>query len=197
MVLQRASYMVSVPSSSVGGEQLGHRGEQRDKRQSGGWRAPRPGRIKVNIDAFVPNGRLMGFGYIAWNSRGQVLATTSSKWPRTVSVATTEAMALRWGLQLSLELGFFEVEVELDNQVVVTSWKGAKKHVSYLADVISDTVRVSQCSRFFSLDYVPRLSNLAADYLAKFALSDYCFVGIEEHPADLASVLSADLISMH
>lgn len=63
----------------------------------------------MNVDVAVPAGSVMGYGYIARNSMGQVLATTASKWPTVKTVSLAEAMALRWALQLSLELGFIEI----------------------------------------------------------------------------------------
>ncbi|XP_057444954.1 uncharacterized protein LOC130737213 [Lotus japonicus] len=159
------------------------------------WRAPQLGTIKINVDVAVPAGSVMGYGYIARNSLGQVLATAASKWPMATSVALAEAMALRWDLQLSLELGFFNVEVELDSKLVVDSWRNHRQQASYLALVISDSVFISQSFYRFSIAHVLRASNMAADFLAKLALSSYCFVGIEEYSVGLETVLSSDLVS--
>lgn len=46
-------------------------------------------------------------------------------------------------MQLSLELGFFKVEMEIDYQFVVNVGNSHRRHCSYLAYVISDLLVIS------------------------------------------------------
>ncbi|XP_057417194.1 uncharacterized protein LOC130711537 [Lotus japonicus] len=183
MVLARATSLDMVEVAVVGGGTHGparRRGMAESAHRV--WKPPDPGKIKVNVDAAFPVGSLMGFGFIARNSRGQVLATAAARWPRASSVAVVEGMALHWALQLSLDLGFFEVVVEIDNQLVVKAWKSYGRQCSYLASVVSDCFNISSAFHSFNLSHVLRSSNMEADYLANFALTNYCFVGLEEYP---------------
>ncbi|XP_057423749.1 uncharacterized protein LOC130717521 [Lotus japonicus] len=168
-VLRRASSLASV-GFTVGDEGSVLHGQRREGGNAT-WRPPQSGIIKVNVDASVSAGSLMGYGYIARNSRGEVLATAAAKWPTASTVALAEAMALRWALQLSLDLGFFAVDVEIDSKMVVDAWSNHSRQCSYLALVVSDSVFISQSFHSFSLAHVLRASNMAADFLAKFALS--------------------------
>ncbi|XP_057426156.1 uncharacterized protein LOC130719554 [Lotus japonicus] len=82
MVIQRALSlaMVELSSSSQSGG-AGVRARNIAGSATRGWKAPIAGRIKINVDVVVPAGSDMGFGYIARNSHGQVLATAAAKWP--------------------------------------------------------------------------------------------------------------------
>ncbi|XP_057450322.1 uncharacterized protein LOC130741430 [Lotus japonicus] len=136
----------------------------------------------------------MGFGMIIRNSHGQMLASASSEWPAAASSSLAEAMALRWSLHLAHDLGFEKIEVETDSLVVFQARKRMAPSYSYLAVLISECYVVSRLFRNFNLDHVRRTSNQAADFLAMFALSHYCFVGIEECSFDLNDILSSDLV---
>lgn len=58
---------------------------------------------------------------------------------------------------------------------------GSATTVTFFALVISDCIVISRSFRHFNLIHVSRTSNMAADFLAKFSLSNYCFAKIT-HP---------------
>lgn len=78
------------------------------------WRRPAPSIFKINFDASVIASKEAGFGYIARNSRGEVLASATSCFAPVMSALLAEALCFRWALHSSSKLGFRRVSFETD-----------------------------------------------------------------------------------
>lgn len=85
------------------------------------WWPPPHGKLKINIvDVVVPQVDMMGFGFVMRDANGSVLVSGASKHRRSLSVAIGEALALRWAMQVSFDLGH-RVLIFVSNSMVVCS----------------------------------------------------------------------------
>lgn len=170
-LIRAAAMEVVALDSSVGDAHDLLRGERQDK-----WKGPAAGIAKINTDAAFKAGEAVGMGMVVRNAAGEVLASASGKRGGAGSAAVAEAMALRWSLELALDMGFQAVVVETDCAVLHGAWNVAASDRSYMAAVIRDCLDLSRLFRSFEFLLIRRTANLAADFLAKFALSSFCNV---------------------
>ncbi|KAL5758057.1 hypothetical protein ACOSP7_020668 [Xanthoceras sorbifolium] len=117
-----------------------------------------------------PNKNLVGLGIILRDHSGSVLVASAQKFATGFLVSIAEAVAVLKGLQLALELDLLPVIVETDFLDVVTTINNPSVYFSEVGLVISDIVDLlGRCPRSKVL-YVPRLANIVAHTLARFAL---------------------------
>lgn len=83
--------------------------------QSIRWRKQAAGRVKINVDARISSQNWMGFGMIARDADDKVLCVWIKKVSFTTIPLIAEAYGLSFGLQVALQRGWYEVEVESDN----------------------------------------------------------------------------------
>lgn len=77
------------------------------------------------MDADVRKERWVGFGFVARDNAGEVLAATP-KYPTVVlSPTVAEALSLWWAMDLSIQLGFRRVQFETDCLLLQQAWKKA------------------------------------------------------------------------
>lgn len=138
----------------------------------------------------------MGMGMVARNDRGVLMATLAGKQHGTYDVAMAEAMGVRWAMQLALELGFRDVMFETNSLTVYNNWSRPGDNRSYLGAAIADCVFMSCYFASFRFMHVRRTGNLAADFMAKYAISYPCFVWIDDYPPGLGGILSSDVASI-
>ncbi|XP_057444370.1 uncharacterized protein LOC130736572 [Lotus japonicus] len=134
-------------------------------------------------------------GMVARDSGGAVLVSAACREFHTTDVKVAEAMAIRWAMHIALDLGFKEVTFETDNLSIVKAWSSFSSQLSYLTSIVSDCVVLSSSFNSCSLIHVRRSGNMAADFMAKFALSGQCFVWISDAPPGIEGILSNDVIS--
>ncbi|XP_057452348.1 uncharacterized protein LOC130744175 [Lotus japonicus] len=132
---------------------------------------------------------------VARDSSGVVLFSAAGREFHMRDVKIAEAMAIRWAMRIAIDLGFKEVMFETDNLSVVKVWSSFSSQLSYLASILSDCVVLSSSFNSCSLSHVRRSGNMAADFMAKFALSDQCFVWISDAPPGIEGILSNDVLS--
>ncbi|XP_057455130.1 uncharacterized protein LOC130746501 [Lotus japonicus] len=157
------------------------------------WQPPSAGVVKINTDASYTALEAVGLGMVVRNSHGEILACVSAKRDRASSVAVAESLALRWAMMLAIDLGFMAVVFETNCVVLHGSWQRKGKDRSYLGLVIADCYNMLSSFRSFQFVLVRRTTNKAADCLAKFAISSFCNVWLEECPAVLEPILSVDV----
>lgn len=75
--------------------------------------------IKLNIDASLVAPSGMGLGYAVRNSMGQVLVALAKFVESLCEVVDAEAMALLSGLKIVGDMGFQNIRVESDSQILV------------------------------------------------------------------------------
>ncbi|XP_057425990.1 uncharacterized protein LOC130719383 [Lotus japonicus] len=159
------------------------------------WRRPAPSIFKINFDASVLASKEAGFGYIARNSRGEVLSSATSSFAPVMSALLAEALCFRWALHLSSELGFRRVSFETDCLVLYDYWRQGKGGTSHLETIVRDCRFL--CSHFDVVDFcfVRRAGNGVADALAKLAFRFGTMVWIEEAPLEVSSRIQDDVVA--
>ena len=105
-----------------------------------------------------------------------------------------EVLCFRWAIGMAIDLGFRVACFETDCLKLYESWK-KKKDSSYFGSVLQDCYRLVPNFDVFSLSFVRRTGNCAADFLARnsFTLSNH--VWIEEGPPDLLPLLNNDVLA--
>jgi len=81
------------------------------------WHPPTPGMEKFNCDRSL-QGKSAAGGCILRNWRGGILLVGAVNYGHT-SVVMVESRALRDGLQAALERGYFRLDMEGDNSIVI------------------------------------------------------------------------------
>jgi len=82
------------------------------------WTSLIAGHVKVNIDASCKEDDV-GYGMIARDEEGEVLAVATKVNYQTSDVILAEAEALRWSFEMARDLCFTHVEFETDNLALV------------------------------------------------------------------------------
>ncbi|KAL5775273.1 hypothetical protein ACOSP7_012830 [Xanthoceras sorbifolium] len=117
------------------------------------------------------NKNLIGLGIIVRDHSDYVLAASAQKLVAGYSVDIAEALAVLRGLQFALASGLLPTIVETDSFTVTTAINNPSVYFSKVGLVIFNIVELlGQCLGSKVL-HVPRLANMVAHTLARFALS--------------------------
>ncbi|XP_057458215.1 uncharacterized protein LOC130748975 [Lotus japonicus] len=157
------------------------------------WSRPHPGTFKINFDAAMAPTGDVGFGLVARNSRGEVLAAACSSHGPATSSFLAEGLSFRWTLGLAMDLGFRRVVLETDCLLLYEAWK-RRSGCSILDSLILDCRRLSSGFDAFDFSFVRRSGNSVADALAKRSFTLSVFVWIEEIPQDLNGLVQSDVM---
>ncbi|XP_057452167.1 uncharacterized protein LOC130743986 [Lotus japonicus] len=145
------------------------------------WSRPAAGMIKINVDASLGGDLLAGFGMVARDEDGEILAA-ASHYPTVATSATmAEAFCLRWAMELSSQLGFRRVQFETDCLQLFHAWKkgvGRSPLFSLLQDC-KTFVQLFDCVEF---TFTRRQGNTCADFMARNASTLSNIVWVEEAP---------------
>ncbi|XP_057450622.1 uncharacterized protein LOC130742539 [Lotus japonicus] len=138
---------------------------------------------------------LVGFGLVVRDRHGEVLASAAQHLLHDSSPIMGEAMALRWSMQLAVQMGFRRVLFETDCLQLFQRWKKPPDDRSYLASIIVDSFMLSRFFYYVDLSFVRRGGNSVADYLAGNASSYSDMVWLEEVPAEVIDLVHADVMA--
>ena len=154
------------------------------------WKPPIPDRYKVNFDgAIFSETNEAGLGAIIRNHRGEVMASLCQRIPYPHSVAAVEASAARAAVNLVLELGFREADIEGDSLEIINALLQDSSSFTLYGHLITDTNNTARHLNSFQFLHVKREDNMVAHSLAKRAPLE---VWMESVPPDLQNILSAD-----
>lgn len=112
---------------------------------------------------------MAAFGCIFTNRQGRIHYQTTQAERNVPSPRVAEALALRWVLIAALLQGFSRICFNTDCQSLLAAIS-SKTPPADLYGIIQDIDQLSLCFTSVSFNFVARLSNSAADQLAKFAL---------------------------
>ncbi|XP_057426083.1 uncharacterized protein LOC130719473 [Lotus japonicus] len=159
------------------------------------WRRPVGNTIKINFDASWTAASDTGFGMIARNNNGEVMAAAALGFTSASSALMAEALAFRWSVSLAKDLGFFRVVLETDCLQLFEAWKKNRLGDSYLFSVLNDCRDMVSYFTSFDLSFVRRSGNSVADFLAKNSSKFSNIVWIEEVPPDLDLLVTSDVLA--
>ncbi|XP_057452876.1 uncharacterized protein LOC130744733 [Lotus japonicus] len=160
----------------------------------GKWVRPAVDIVKVNVDAAVGRDKMAGFGMVARDNAGEVLAAAAKFATLALSPTVAEALCLRWAMELSVHLGFRRVQFETDYLPLFQAWKKANG-TSYLFSIIYDCRSLLSAIDYVDFSFVRRQGKFCADYLARHAFTFQDVVWIEEGPPGLSSFLCSDILA--
>ena len=132
-------------------------------------------------------------GAVLRDCEGDVLMAVCESWKGGCEVHVGEAIAVRQGIKVAMEAGFFSFTVETDNTIVFEALKKKKNEASTFGLILKDIyVLIASCVNI-SFSLVRRTGNMVAHSLAKKSLSreELC-VWLEEIPDDVGVFVIAD-----
>jgi len=134
--------------------------------QSIRWQLPAGGAVKINCDgAKSPRGASAGFVLRSWTG-SFIMAGT--RYLEQAPILVAEATAVRDGLKSALEAGWRRIEVEGDNQVVMSAIQACITPPWQIATIIEDIRNLSEGCEDISFNHIYREGNMAADWVAKY-----------------------------
>ncbi|XP_057432744.1 uncharacterized protein LOC130725541 [Lotus japonicus] len=160
------------------------------------WRGPARGTYKCNFDASFVDGGAAGLGMVVRNHRGEVMASACSYPVHVTTPLLAEAMAMRWSLQLAIDLGFRRISLETDCLQLFNHWHAKEDGRSYLSSIINDCRLLSHAFDLVSVMFVRRTGNTVADFLAKNSEAYTDTVWVEEVPLAAAPLIDADVMNL-
>ncbi|GKU88221.1 hypothetical protein SLEP1_g2511 [Rubroshorea leprosula] len=139
------------------------------------WSRPPCGIIKVNVDAsFSPNSEVAALAMVECNSNGEI--SFGRTWCYSASTPlSVEVAALLKAVRFAEDKGFQDIIFESDNQVLISSIQQSSKPLPWEAQSLIISIRQSCISNpGFKFNFVPRLCNQVADWVACTSLSGQC-----------------------
>lgn len=98
------------------------------------------------------------------------MASLSQLEPLPHSVIEVEALAAQCGVELALELGFHNIELEGDSTGLIISLKDGHRSLAQFGHIVTDIHYLASQFSIFNLSYVCRHCNKVAHSLARRAL---------------------------
>ena len=122
------------------------------------------------------------------------MASLTQKLPMPSSVIEVEVLAARRALELALELGFDNIILEGDSEILLKALKNGASRLAHYGHLTSDIFFLISHFLTLKLSFVRTHYNRLAHSLARRAsIPTQMSVWMEEVPLDLVSVFLADL----
>ncbi|KAF7830925.1 ribonuclease H [Senna tora] len=158
------------------------------------WEKPKAPFVKMNVDAAFKSNGEAAIGGLMRDHNGWVLAAFSGTLPALDDVTMAEALAVKRGVEMAMEVGVKDLQVECDSKLVVEMLNSGCEHMSFLSSLCSSILAL--CGGFNNVEFIwiPRCCNQSADCLSRFAKVSSCNkVWLNSVPMFLAEYCTADL----
>nr|POE84737.1 hypothetical protein CFP56_64954 [Quercus suber] len=137
---------------------------------------------------------LAGLGVVIRIDHGLIMASLTQQIPLPGSVIEVEVLAAQKALELTLELGFDNITLEGDFEVLIKALAKGGNSLAHYGHLLADIHMLMAWFSLLSLSHVRRHCNSLAHALARRASSTPDLsIWMEEIPPDLDSVYMADL----
>ncbi|KAF7836787.1 uncharacterized protein G2W53_011646 [Senna tora] len=157
------------------------------------WEKPEYPCVKLNVDAAASKEGGGTLGGVIRDAEGCCLGAFMGSVPCPNDPVILEAMAVRKGLEVALKAGCTHVLVEGDALLVYEMLKTPCKQASALNSLCRDILLFSSKFQFCNFQWIPRICNLAADFLSRKAKVDNRdLVWTDSVPLFLSEVLFND-----
>ena len=131
------------------------------------------------------------------NDARLVMASLTQQIPLPVLVIEVEALAARRALEFALELGFDDITLEGDLELLIKNLMSGGNQLTHYRNIAADILFLLSHFSRVTLSFVKRHCNQLAHSLAGRALiTPNMSVWMEELPPDLASIFLADIESL-
>ena len=128
------------------------------------------------------------------NGHGLILASLTQQIPLPDSVIEVEVLAARKALELTIELGFDNITLERDSEVLIKSLAKGSNSLAHYGHLIANIHVLMARFSSLSLSHVRRHCNRLAHALARRAsFTPDLSIWMEEIPPNLNSVYMVDL----
>ena len=136
------------------------------------WQAPSSNTYKVNFDGTLFTAEnSAGLGVVIRNSEGQVMLSLSEKTSLPFTAIEVEALATRRALKLALEIGFQQITLEGDSQILILALVNNTHSLSSFGHILKDIQFLASCFSKINYSHVRRHCNTVAYSLARRAIS--------------------------
>ena len=134
------------------------------------WMAPETHNYKLNFDGatFVEDGTT-GIGVVIRNDAGLVMASLSQQISLPASIIKVEALAARRAMEFALELGFDNVTLEGDSEVLVKTLNARRNTLAHYGNLTVDILFLTSHFSKVQFSFVRRQCNRLAHSLARRA----------------------------
>jgi ribonuclease HI len=157
------------------------------------WQRPPAQTVKVNVDGvFAAGDNTGGVGAVARNAEGEFLMRLTKRRASVASALTTEAEALRIGLQMIHSATGGSVIMETDSLQLVNLWHNRNLQRSELAPIFLNIQELALSFSSFSVVHAKRSANRAAHTCAQFAASCAFDVWANDPPSFILQTLQDD-----
>jgi ribonuclease HI len=137
------------------------------------WTKPSVGWIKLNWNAAIDsNSNNMGLGIVARDSTGKVRAMMCNFLPYLTDSAVAETYAAQQGTLLARDMGFQNVILEGDSQVIVYALNSGSVSAIAYASLVDDTQTILNTFPAWRVVFVQRVANAVVHHLAHVAVSN-------------------------
>ena len=155
------------------------------------WSSPPLGWFKLNTDgASLGNPGLAGGGGVIRNHLGDWVGGFSRAIGVTTSVQV-ELRALKDGLNLAIDLGILNLEIEMDSLVAVQCVNSLSTPNAFFSTIVTDCKSLMERIENCSLKHIFREANGCADLLAKAGCNQYQdFIYFPNAPAYVLEALA-------
>ena len=160
------------------------------------WVVPPLGWFKLNTDgSSLGNPGLAGGGGVIRNHVGDWMGGFSQAIGITTSVQA-ELRALKDGLNLAIDLGILNLEIEMDSLVVVELVNSITTPNAFLSIIVTDCRSLTERFESCLLKHIFREANGCTDLLAKTGCDQRLdFISFSNAPAYVLEVLAFDVSS--
>ncbi|CAL8137223.1 unnamed protein product [Prunus armeniaca] len=158
------------------------------------WSPPANGVVKINVDAsWKPELHLAGIGVVLRDSSGAFPVGLACSVEAECTIEA-ETLAIMEGCNFAIQQGHTRVVIESDSKEAISCLNRSIPRGRWQLYPILRSIRNS-CSTFRDCNWswVPRTVNLAADHLAKLALSRMSLsIWVNRPPSSLIGILDKD-----
>jgi ribonuclease HI len=131
---------------------------------------PAPRQVKLNVDAsFHPDVAAGAVGAVLRDYKGTFIAASTKYIPHVSSVEAAEALAMREGLALAIEVGCNNIQADSDSMDVIEACSGEEAWWNESAATYADCMDMVATIGSVSFSHCPREANVVADELARFS----------------------------
>jgi ribonuclease HI len=162
------------------------------------WIPPVQEVLKFNIDgAYTPGSNQAGWGVIARDNRGEVVAAGAGRSDHISDAFHSELNAAVQAVRLAESIGAMRIELETDSQLLMLALNRRDADTSRLGVIIDDLkLQLRLSFSYYAVTFCKREFNRAAHELASLGCSndvDRAMLWEFEVPAPVAGIVSGEM----